>query len=542
MPNTTNMKITSLVILLSLFCGLAQAQEANTPKHLSILNSLAKEQKSEKLLDNYWYPDDGTGVTLACDIGNTRAARRKCYEHKVFCCNTCTANYSKRVAEINVKYEQEVSEENERYKDEVLAIQTKKDNEEYSSLISEAEKLEGEGKYDEAKDKYSQAKGIKASPWIDDRIASMDKKKADKEKRDAEKKKDDDKKKDKKEQQASKQYYIEQTQHDLDRQYAQKRHLDYQQNDAKNYTAAIALATAWVGLYLFPKPENSIYETKSRFFSFAPTTSVIAIPTFENTFEYTETEYKYYSGYQTVKNTVTTSKANSKIVTPNFGVKMEFGWIGDIAQLTFPVRGSFGLYTQSRVCYQGSGGALLFMGSRNSKQLKLGVGYEYSLQQGSRYVNEYYNYSGWTQDPSDPTGGIFPAAYDTYSTSDISNSYDIRLKTLKYGFRYHLYFNSLTYNESEPFVFDVFLTTTFLKDVTVDKNYSYVHPMYPGLEVNISKLSVFGFYARYMPMKPVGKLSYPQNLTKGATETPYFEIGIKREYSWFKRAKPNSAM
>ncbi len=438
---------------------------------------------------------------------------------------------------------------------------------EYNSLISEGDRLMGTGKYDEAEGKYEDAARLlpdKSHPKSQvEKARSLKKdqeererKKKEEEAKAEEKKAEDKRKAEEKKSSASSKsssgdagsggnytgYY--QTKEGADYQYAMKHHADMQQQDTKNLTAALSLAVAWVGFFLFPEPDNCIYESKGTFVSFAPTMSMGGVNTFSNAVSTTETEYNYMAGTQTVSNSTTSTKPNSMIYIPNFGAKLEFGWLNDVSQLSFPIKGAFGIFTDERMCVQASVGALLFLGPAKSQHLKLGLGYEYLYQNGSMATNDVTSTSGSVPDP---TGALFgftgaTASYNAFTTTDGMNNYAMGCSTMKVGFRYQKYFSSRTYNTSEPFVFDMFLTGTTLTDLSGPINYTYTHGIYPGLEINISKMGVFGFYAKVIPMMPVGEVDSPKNITDTPTTSPYFEVGIKREYSWFKRKHPNPYM
>ncbi|MBK6523431.1 MAG: hypothetical protein IPG08_14560 [Sphingobacteriaceae bacterium] len=130
------------------------------------------------------------------------------------------------------------------------------------------------------------------------------------------------------------------------------------------------------------------------------------------------------------------------------------------------------------------------------------------------------------------------------------------IASLKMGVRIQNNFNTKTINTTAPFVFDLFFTMNYVNELDSRRGHnSYIHPMAPGFELNLSKLGKFGFFAKVFMMTPVGKVEYygskdvvtiygknretieATNFLIGKETKPFFEIGVKREYCWFKKRK-----
>jgi hypothetical protein len=231
--------------------------------------------------------------------------------------------------------------------------------------------------------------------------------------------------------------------------------------------------------------------------------------------------------------------------TPTFGVNSTLGYVCDAFHINFPVNANIGFFPNS-FSFNYSLGSNVFFGLRNIEHFKLGFGIE------SKFTD------------------IFKSNRSTSSYSDQYSEYldyseaKFKLKTLKFGIRIQNNFNSLETNTEEPFVTDLFFTLNHVKELNSDNGFNkYIHPVAPGFEFNVNKYGVFGVYGKVAFIRPTGDLNVYQTnssieetyttngLTKYENESssftlgdkffPYIEVGIKKEYSWFKEYSENGS-
>lgn len=269
------------------------------------------------------------------------------------------------------------------------------------------------------------------------------------------------------------------------------------------------LAAVWMGFYMFDKPANSYYNYKGRFFSCGPTNSFISTPTYFNKYTQTLQSNTYSKKYEEVYETTDT-----KINTANFGIKAELGYVCDWLHLSLPVKVNYGILPH-QYNFNYTVETNVFFGF---KHLKFGGGYEfgwYDMSKKEKTTNDGGNY---------------------ISTYNGSSETTFMLDSYKFGFRFLNHFHSSEINTVTPFKLDLLFTLNVISERDVYRGYnSFNHPVYPGIEINLSKFGVFGFYAKAFYMCNVGNLKILANdYQVGNTKSPFFEIGIKKEYTWFK--------
>ncbi|MBK7310948.1 MAG: hypothetical protein IPI93_09190 [Sphingobacteriaceae bacterium] len=455
---------------------------------------------------------------------------------------TFSKNGSKVLA--NGKTEKEVQDETKK-KEDVKKIDNK-----YNVLVQEGDQLQKDGKFDEASAKYAEAKEIKpeSSALIDEKMNAI---KQNKNKEVQQQKKQEEQAVAKKqtEQKEAKEKEIlnqqiaqenavrEQNQKEFDaqKQKVVDRQIEEKAKNEQFNAANTALVVLWIGFYTLPSPPVSNYNYKGMYFSLGPYNTFQTAPVYNNTYGlYT---YNKNAGFP-FELEGKGSSTITKVPTINFGIKTEFGYLSDALHLTFPLRASYGNLGLRIYNFTGTAGTNIFIGSSNWNRVKFGICYEYHYNSLNRSAENSTIGDQWT-----------------YESVSIANA-KMGIASLKMGVRFQNNFNSKTINTTAPFVFDLFFTMNYVNELDSRRGHnSYIHPMAPGFELNLSKLGKFGFFAKVFMMTPVGKVEYygskdvvniygknketieATNFLIGKETKPFFEIGVKREYCWFKKHK-----
>ncbi|CAN5227689.1 hypothetical protein BH09BAC5_BH09BAC5_01400 [soil metagenome] len=405
------------------------------------------------------------------------------------------------------------SDRQKKVEEEKKSSATKAEKEkEYHELVKEGDQLMNDKKYAEAENKYNEAHELCPDFLYAKEEAAKAKNLKEKEEG-AEAKKSNSQNSQQESSTSNGNDYTP-SQNEIDRGKSDYHNKMYQDQQKANQTDRILLAALWIGFYTFNTPENDIYESSpSRFFSIGPTNSCILIPTYNNVY------YKDETPNGPLPDLYDTEAGN--IITANFGMKMEFGEVWDGFQFSIPLRGNLGLFTDNFSDYSGSAGINTFFGAPSWKNFKFGFCMESGIHEAAH--DGYFNFTS--------DFGIS----ETWTQANCS----FTSNTFKFGFRVQSHFSSRDFDPQPPFVFDLFFTTTKITDNTSNLGYSILPGSAIGAELNISKLGSFGFFAKVINMSPVGNVLYaPESgLTIGAKRTPYFEVGVKKEYTWFKAKK-----
>lgn len=288
-----------------------------------------------------------------------------------------------------------------------------------------------------------------------------------------------------------------------------------QQNEMSK--AMYASVAAWVGFYMFNSPKNDTYNKKGFNFTIGPTNSFISAPAYLS--------HNYIVNYSNNTKKEETEGQTSSINTLNFGAKAELNYYANIFHIQVPIKGGYGLLFNSQNNVSYGLGLHLFFGMPNVKKLKLGVciDYNYNSMFGRYYSSttnaESKGYLGWVSE-----------------TEDYKNA-SFGMTTFKFGLRYNKHFNTSEINKVRPFVFDLFFTLNNVSDKTYRLGFNNsTRSISPGIEFNLNKIGLIGLFGKVVFMSPVGQLDYKLiSGSVGENTSPYFEIGIKRDYSWFKK-------
>ncbi len=189
-------------MVLLLFCSFNSVGQDANDKYQECMQRISQqeEKESDDLLNN-WYddnPDPSKYVMLACD---DHCPKYYCHRHHKQCAGQCdcASQYGAELNSIKSKFSalrkacESEQKESLQKQDEELQ---KQNESQFNSLTDEAEKLENEGKYDEAISKLNQARDLKqnTNSWIDSKVSSLEQKSKDAKKAGDDKNKDNNKK------------------------------------------------------------------------------------------------------------------------------------------------------------------------------------------------------------------------------------------------------------------------------------------------------------------------------------------------------------
>lgn len=294
---------------------------------------------------------------------------------------------------------------------------------------------------------------------------------------------------------------------------ALSRQEEYDKLSSMGSAMGATMTALWAGTYLYGQPVRNRYYNRPGFFiSIGPENSFTLTPFFQS-----ENISYHYSKYVTE----TLEYQKNIHYNFNFGAKLEMGFVSDYMHLLFPIRANYGMFYASWVNYNYSGASKLFLGIPALRWLKIGGSVEYK----GNYIDKF-NLS--TQDGS-------------YSYTVTNRSGEAKYSTLSYkvGLRFLKNFSTLDINTDNAHSIDLFFTMSNFYEQSVNfYNAGNSQRMVYGFEIEWSKYSVFGVFAKVMFMKPVGSIDQPVTGYRPENiSVPYIQIGIRREYSFFPRLK-----
>lgn len=401
------------------------------------------------------------------------------------------------------------------------------------NLVADADKLMKDGKYAEAEAKYREAAQKNPNNSYAKNQAEKAKTLGDKKKLSTNSNKTGDSKDQTKNNNSSK--IKEQPQTDESKlefenkkKEALKRQAEYNKSERQTMNNIGYLAALWIPSYFLKEPLNRTYNYPGGFFSVGPYNGYTSAPVYSNKFVVVTRDPTRYS----VSREEEVSTKIATVNSINFGIKTEFGYLSDAIHLTFPIKVNFGFLGQRQENLGGGIGVNLFLGTKKINHVKVALCYDYNFHYLSRDFRNVYD------------GG------DYFSELTESSTANLGLASIKIGVRIQNHFNSRKINEKEPFVVDMFYTMNYVNELSKHRGFNdYQHPIAPGVEINISKLGIFGLFGKVIFMSAVGNCDYydvsgskynnppVSNFTIGDKGSPFFEIGIKREYCWFKKKK-----
>lgn len=294
----------------------------------------------------------------------------------------------------------------------------------------------------------------------------------------------------------------------------------YDASEASTRKSLGYLSVLWIGAYMFHAPKTDCYNQKGLTFSFGPYNSFIIAPTYKS-----KTNEVYYSN-----NTTKTDNEGStnSVATLNFGIKPEIAYYSDNLQIVVPIRAHVGMLTNQQENINWGSGIHIFAGKKNWERLKISIGFDFNW-----YLMSKRFYDSSTSPETSKNYGF------VRETTEINDATFI-LSTFKFGIRSHKYFTTKNTNTESPFVLDVFFTLNQINERSINPGFNtYKHKIAPGLEFNINKINLFGMFAKVMFISPVGELKYklPNGISVGDKTFPYLEIGVKRDYTFFRKQK-----
>lgn len=284
--------------------------------------------------------------------------------------------------------------------------------------------------------------------------------------------------------------------------------------------SATILSLIFFGLYFFDTPEYSIYEDKGIYFALGPQNTVNSIGVYSNTIEktfssvqntiwdpinnnnYTYNERIYNESYKSKKD---------RIGIPTIGFGIETGYFSDHLNISLPVNVHAGFFDKGQYGFGYAYSGNIFAGLT---KYKIGIASDF----------QYFNMGKSANNKSTFENG--------YKITETDSEQSFALITNKIGFRFQKNMNSKNISDIEPWIFDLYFT---LSQVNTNKPHLYFldskQSVRPGLEFAFNLYGKIGGFIKYSFINTIGIPQY--DLEKGRV-SGFFQIGIKRDYAWFK--------
>ncbi len=283
--------------------------------------------------------------------------------------------------------------------------------------------------------------------------------------------------------------------------------------DKHDIALATELTVTSIGFYLYNPPKQRYYNARGCFLSLGPQNSLLNIPVVSIKESFREDLINYnYSNLPTYsKKEITIEPLVDDISVPTIGAGMSLGYIGDNINFSLPINGSFGLFSMSQMSLNYGYGFNLFAGSPN---FKIGIGTD-------------FNYYSLTKNDFNATDN-----QNSYTTSRISFDSEASLVIKKLGIRFQKNMNSNSTNLELPKIVDLYF---LFSNTNIDKSsnlfdFSLDSKDY-GFEIVYNIYGKIGFTFKYLRINPIVKINEPFDLFN---KSSYFQIGVKKDYTWFK--------
>jgi hypothetical protein len=284
--------------------------------------------------------------------------------------------------------------------------------------------------------------------------------------------------------------------------------------------SATILSLLFLGLYFLETPEYSIYEDKGIYFALGPQNTVNSIGVYSNIIEKTFSSVQN-TIWDPINNTNITytdriynesyKSKKDRIGIPTIGFGIETGYFSDHLNISLPVNVHAGFFDKGQYGFGYSYSGNIFAGST---KYKIGIASDF----------QYFNMGKSAEEESTFENG--------YIKTETSSKQVFSLINNKIGFRFQKNMNSKNISEIEPWIFDFYFT---LSQVNTNKPNLYFldrkQTLRPGFEFAFNLYGRIGGFIKYSFINAIGIPQY--DLEKGRVPG-FFQIGIKRDYAWFK--------